>query len=198
MGLKADKESLAALKGEVVAATENLVPWADFDPIAFCCTSGSIAVGSNEIRDMVQSVKLGVPVCNPVDAELDALALIKCQRVALMTPYVDEVNQTMERYFLDRGLELTKMAAFNQGGDPQINRIDPECIVEEALRLGAHECDGVFVSCTGMCTSGIVQRIEEQLGKPVVTSNQALSWATLRAAGVKDPIAGFSQLFELS
>ena len=198
MALKATTDTLAALKDEVVTATENLVPWAGFDAIAFCCTSGSIAVGSDRICEMVQSVKPEVPVTNPVDSAIDALAALNCRRVALLTPYVDEVNATFEDYFTERGLELTRLAAFKQEGDPQINRIDPECLVEAALKIGASDCDGLFISCTGLCTSGIVQRIEDELGKPVVTSNQALSWATLRAAGVDDEIDGFGRLFRLN
>ncbi len=198
MALKATKDTLAALEDEVVTATQNLVPWAEFDAIAFCCTSGSIAVGPDKLREMVQSVKPGVPVRNPVDSALDALAALNCRRVALMTPYIDEINVTFDDYFTERGLELTNRAAFKQDGDPQINRIDPERLVEAAVKTGAGDCDGLFISCTGLCTSGIVQRIEDQLGKPVVTSNQALSWATLRAAGVNDPIEGFGQLFTLS
>ena len=198
MALTATKDTLAALKDEVVTATQNLVPWADFDAIAFCCTTGSIAVGPDKLCEMVQAVKPGVPVRNPVDSALAALDALNCRKVALLTPYIDEVNETLEDYFATRGLELTDMAAFKQAGDPQINRIDPECVLEAALKTGAGDCDGLFISCTGLCTSGIVQRIEDRLGKPVVTSNQALSWATLRAAGVNDPIDGFGQLFRLN
>lgn len=196
MALKATKDTLAALKDEVVSATQNLLPWADFDAIAFCCTTGSIAVGPDKLREMVQSVKPGVPVCNPVDAALEALGVLNCRRVAVMTPYIDEVNETLEAYFVERGLVLTAKAAFKQEGDPQMNRIDPECLLEEAVKLGSGDCDGVFLSCTGLCTSGVVQRMEDQLGKPVVTSNQALSWATLRAAGITDQVDGYGQLFK--
>ena len=146
---------------------------------------------------IARAVKPGVPVRNPVDSALDALAALKCKRVALLTPYIDEVNESLEEYFIGRGLELTNMAAFGQPGDPQINRIDPECIVEAALETGAGDCDGLFISCTGLCTSGIVHHIEDELGKPVVTSNQALAWAALRAAGVDDAVEGFGQLFKL-
>ena len=196
MALEANVETLKALKDEVVTATQNLVPWAEFDAIAFACTTGSIAVGPVKLQEMVQSVKPGVPVCNPVDSALDALTALKCKKVALLTPYVGEVNATLEDYFIDRGLELTRKAAFNLAGDPQIDMVDPECIIEAGLDVGSGDCDGLFVSCTGLRTAGIVQRLEDKLGKPVVTSNQALSWSTLRAAGINDKVEGFGSLFE--
>lgn len=58
-----------------------------------------------------------------------------------MTPYVDEVNETLEVYFIQRGIELTHRAAFKQDGDPQMNQIDPECLLEEAGKLGSGDCD---------------------------------------------------------
>jgi len=197
MALEANVENLKALKNEVVTATQNLVPWAQFDAIAFACTTGSIAVGPVKLQEMVQSVKPGVPVRNPVDSAIDALAKLECRKVALLTPYISEVNATLEDYFIDRGLELTRKAAFNLAGDPQIDLVDPECIIEAGLEVGTSDCDGLFVSCTGLRTAGIVQRLEDRLGKPVVTSNQALAWSTLRAAGIDDEIDGFGRLFHV-
>ncbi|MCP4958959.1 MAG: hypothetical protein GY925_06765 [Actinomycetia bacterium] len=147
---------------------------------------------------MVQSVKPGVAVCNPIDSALDALAALDCQRVALMTPYIGEVNETLDNYFATTDIVLTERAGFGQAGDPEINRIHPECLLEEAVKLGSGDCDAVFISCTGLCAAGVVQRIEDELGKPVVTSNQALSWAMLRASGVNEPIEGLGQLFTVA
>ena len=197
MALEANVKNLKALKNEVVTATQNLVPWAQFDAIAFACTTGSIAVGPAKLREMVQSVKAGVPVCNPVDSAIDALARLECRKVALLTPYISEVNATLEDYFIGRGLELASKAAFNLAGDPQIDLVDPECIIEAGLDIATGDCDGLFVSCTGLRTAGIVQRLEDKLGKPVVTSNQALAWSTLRAAGINDEIEGFGRLFQV-
>ena len=196
MSLVADNEALAALKDEVVTATENLVPWADFDAVAFACTTGSIAVGPDNLQSMVQSVKPDVPVRNPVDSALAALAALDCKRIGLLTPYIDEVNGSLETYLEGRGLELARCAAFNLAGDPQINTVDPSCLIDAGLDVGSCDCDGLFISCTGLRTAGIVQTLEDRLGKPVVTSNQALAWATLRAAGIDDPVDGFGRLFK--
>jgi maleate isomerase len=53
----------------------------------------------------------------------------------------------------------------------------------------------VFISCTGLRTFPVVARLEERLGKPVVTSNQALAWDCLRLAGVHDRLPGRGRLF---
>jgi maleate cis-trans isomerase len=45
-----------------------------------------------------------------------------------------------------------------------------------------------------MPTAGIIERLERDLGKPVVTSQQAALWRALRLAGLADPVPGFGRL----
>jgi maleate isomerase len=52
------------------------------------------------------------------------------------------------------------------------------------LELGRGACDAVFVSCTNLRTFGILPQAEDQLGKSVVSSNQALCWHLLRLSGI--------------
>ena len=65
----------------------------------------------------------------------------------------------------------------------------------EVLISGIAEgSEALFISCTGLRTSGLIDDLEKRLGRPVVTSNQALSWASLRAAGVADRVMGQGRL----
>ena len=80
-------------------------------------------------------------------------------------------------------------------GDPQIVRIPPSAIYDAGLELGSHpEVEALFISCTGLRVSSIIAPLEEALGKPVVTSNQALAWQCLRLAGCDDAVEGFGRL----
>ncbi|MEO5702213.1 MAG: hypothetical protein ABIS17_02510, partial [Casimicrobiaceae bacterium] len=56
----------------------------------------------------------------------------------------------------------------------------------------------VFVSCTQLPTLGVVARLEAELGKPVITSNQATFWQALRATGYVAPVQGYGTLLERS
>jgi maleate isomerase len=53
----------------------------------------------------------------------------------------------------------------------------------------------VFVSCTNYRTFEVIERLEADLGKPVVTSNQATLWDALRTLGVDDDLP-LGRLFE--
>jgi maleate isomerase len=44
----------------------------------------------------------------------------------------------------------------------------------------------------------VIDEIENIIGKPVITSNQAQVWSCLRKAGIKDSIQGFGKIFHCS
>ena len=56
----------------------------------------------------------------------------------------------------------------------------------------------MFLSGTGMPTLPVLQLLEEDLGKPVISSASAMMWCALRLAGVRQPIAGYGRLMTLS
>src|SRR6266481_6205985 len=66
---------------------------------------------------------------------------------------------------------------------------------ERAYRLAreadAPDADAVLLSGTGLPTIGVIEVLERDLGKPVVSSNQAALWRALRLAGVRESISGF-------
>ena len=59
------------------------------------------------------------------------------------------------------------------------------------------EADAVFISCTALRTADVIEDIEAALGKPIVTSNQALAWHALRLMGYEDSVPGLGRLFTL-
>jgi maleate cis-trans isomerase len=70
----------------------------------------------------------------------------------------------------------------------------PDQIMDFARHNLAREADGYFLSCTNWQAMDVVEELERELGKPVITSNQATAWAALRAVGYAAPIEGFGSL----
>jgi maleate cis-trans isomerase len=69
-----------------------------------------------------------------------------------------------------------------------------ERAAELARRADTPEAQAVLISGTGLPTVGVLERLERELGKPVVSSNQACLWRALRLAGVGEPVTGFGRL----
>jgi maleate isomerase len=188
-------ESLRAMEQHLASSIGLLLPGQDPAVVAFGCTSGSIAIGPSRVRDLIRSVKPGSEVTNPITAGAKALRHLRARRIAVLTPYADTVNEEVERHFSEvEGFELVAKGSFKQPGDWQMNRVSPRDIYEAGMVLGREQVDALFISCTGLRTSPILEDLERALGKPVVASNQAQAWDCLRLAGYHAPVEGYGSL----
>ena len=66
----------------------------------------------------------------------------------------------------------------------------------EVARESPVEPDGIYIPCGGWGSVHNIRRLEDDLGKPVITWFQVMIWWTLKQAGVRAPIAGFGKLLE--
>lgn len=188
-------EKLARMYDEL-PATLDLLPAVTFNVIGFACTSGALVIGEDRIAARVRGALPAVQVTDPVTAARAALGALGVSRIALLTPYVTDINHSLRRALMARGMDIPVMGSFNEPDDNTVARISAESIEQAILDIGAStECEAVFVACTSLRVARIVERVEQKLGKPVTSSNHALAWHMLRLAGVGDEIAGKGALF---
>ena len=191
-------ETLAAMETRIPAACEMILPGVPLDVVAYGCTSASMVIGEDKIFTRIREARPGVACTTPVTAARAAFQTLGLRRFALLTPYVEEINVWMRNFFQSQGFEVPVMGSFNEGNDNDAARIAPASIRDAALTLGqSPNVDGVFVSCTSLRLVGIVEELEQALGKPVSSSNHAMIWHSLRLAGVSEPIEGLGRLMRL-
>lgn len=187
--------SLAAMTEALPRAVDLLLPDDRLDVVAFGCTSGAMVIGPERIACLVEEVRPGVKVTDPVSASLAAFAALGVRRIGLVTPYCAEINAHVECFLAGRGLDIAERASFHQESDVSIARIREEDIFQAAVSVGRSDVEVVFLSCTALRCSGIIEAAEAATGKPVVTSNQALAWDALGKAGQGRPLRGTGRLW---
>lgn len=179
-----------------VPGTVNLLPEVRFHVIGYACTSGALVIGEDRIAERVHESLPGVKVTDPLTAARAALAALRVSRIALLTPYVAALNNSLRASLMAHGINVPVMGSFNEPDDSTVARIAPESVEQAILELGAsEECEAVFVSCTNLRGARIIERVEQKLGKPVTSSNHALAWHMLRLAGVVEELPGKGTLF---
>ncbi len=189
-------ENLAAVAGGLGDAA-RLLP-ENLDAIAYVCTSGSIAAGEAAVERAIRSAQPATTPLALVTCVVDALRHLGITRVAVGTPYLDEVNR-MEAAFLDgRGFDVCAMRGLGIAGGRDMTRVAPCDIVRLAHDVCTSDCDGIFLSCTALRAVEVVDLIEQQTGKPVVTSNQALVWRMVQQTAAHDTMTGPGRLFRLA
>jgi maleate isomerase len=190
--------TLAAMEGEIGAATRLIMPVLPLSVVAFGCTSAAMVLGEERIAARVHEARPGVPVTTPIGGALAALRALGARRIAVLTPYGRAVNDVVQRYLEDRGLEVPVFGSFEEEDDSKVARIDPASIEAAVFELGRDaRVEAVFVSCTSLRLVERARAIEEKLGKPVTSSNHAMAWHALRLAGIDDRLDGLGRLFQL-
>ncbi|WP_164512266.1 aspartate/glutamate racemase family protein [Oceaniglobus ichthyenteri] len=175
--------TLRAMAPDLARTAGLLVPGADLAAVAFACTSASVTIGNGAVADAIHVGLPGVPIFTPSYAAMAGFAALGVTRVALLTPYLPETTEPMVEYFENQGLDVVNSACFALEDDRDMARIDDDSMINAACALDTPEVEAVFLSCTAMRGVDVIDRIEARLGKPVVTSNQALCWALGRIAG---------------
>ena len=195
MDCVATPETLAAMGPHIEDAARLLVPGSRLDLVAFSCTSGTVAIGPERVRDAIRRARPGIHVTTPIEAGAEGLGKLGCRRISLLVPYLVETAELISGYFERRGVEIIRRATFDLEGDPDMNRVSADCLIDAGRRVFDPSSDGLFISCTGLLTSPVVAALEQRIGKPVVTSNQALAWHSLRLTGVDDRLENRGSLF---
>ncbi len=118
-------------------------------------------------------------------------------KIGLVTPYIAAVSAAMRALLEENQINVVEFGSFEQIEDAVVARITPESIFDAICKVGkAKNVDAVFASCTSLQSFDIIDKAEAVLGKPVITSNQALAWHMAKLAGVTDMIHGPGRLFK--
>ncbi len=185
--------------GESVEDAAALVAQAKVDLILFACTTGSLVKGPGYDRQLIARIekRTGIPALTTSTAVVDAMNALKIKRVAVSTPYSDEVNEAERRFLEGSGFEVTNIRGLGNTEPTAMGAVRYEVMYRLSREVYSNDADGLFVSCTGISVLHIIDTLEEDLKKPVVTSNQASLWAALRKLGIGTKLQGMGRLFEL-
>jgi maleate isomerase len=190
-------ETLGAMRDGITGAAALILAGGRLDVLAYGCTSGTMVIGEDEVFARLRAARPGIACTTPPTAALAALRALGARRIAVLTPYIEAVNRRVHDYFTGRGLDIAAFGAFDKESDEEVAAIAPASILAAAQALDAPDIEAIFLSCTGMRGLAVVEELEARLGKPVITSNQAMAWHALRLAGYDAPLAGFGRLLRI-
>lgn len=187
-------ESLARQLHDLAPAAATLLPDGSLDVVCYACTSGSLVMGEQRVHEELRKGAPGARATSLIASVLKALNAVGAKRVAVATPYLDEINRKEAAYMAAAGFEIVSIAGLNLEKDSDMIRVRPDFIAEFAASVDSPDADALFISCGALRSVDVVERLERELGKPVICSNQAMMWECLRLAGVDDRIEGYGAL----
>lgn len=190
-------ENLRSMGPHIEAAARSILPEQDLDVIAYACTAASVVLGDEYVFEAMRQAKPGAACVTPTSAAFAAFSALGVGKVSVLTPYTRLVTGEITTYLESKGLAVVSAENMNLEDDRDMARVSPKTIRRAGVEAMDSDADALFISCTALRAAGCVQAIEAQTGKPVVTSNQAMVWRSLRLAGDGRPIQGYGRLFNL-
>ncbi|MER8488221.1 ectoine utilization protein EutA [Mesorhizobium australicum] len=190
-------ENLRKMQPALTAGAALILPDEPLDAICYSCTSASVVIGDAEIETAIQAAKPGIPVVTPPMAGMRGLNAFGVRRISILTPYTVETSRPMVTYFAERGFEVLSFTCLGFEDDREMARISPAALVDLARQATHPQADALFVSCTALRGALAVTGMEQAIGRPVVTSNQATAWNCLRLSGDETAHPEFGRLMTL-
>jgi maleate cis-trans isomerase len=164
----------------------------------WACTSGSLVFGRDGAEEQVRPVQtlLGVPVSSTSLAFADALAHLAIRRVAVAASYPADVAAMFIRFLAAGGVETVHVGARGIITAVEVAALSPETVTRFVVANDHPDAEAILVPDTAMHTIGVLDELERQAGKPVLTANQVTIWQGLRLAHALTPRTGLGSLFQ--
>lgn len=159
------------------------------DVVVFGCTSAGALRGNEYDADLCRRISevTGSPTVSVIDSARRELKATHAKAVAVLTPYVDELNKRIKASVEADGIEVVSIHGMAISVNFDLARVEPAEIVEFARRKLGNKppADALFVSCTNYRALAALPMLRELYNIPVITSNQAALAAACRALSVK-------------
>ena len=181
-------DNLRAMGPALTAGAALLLPGETLDAICYSCTSASVVIGDEPVAAAIRAAKQGAAVVTPTLAACHGLTALGARRISVLTPYTVATSRPMADYFAGHGFDIASFTCLGLDDDREMARIAPDTLVEAARDATAADAEALFISCTALRAAPLAARIEQAIGRPVVTSNLATAWQCLRLCG--DTAAG--------
>jgi maleate isomerase len=130
-------------------------------------------------------------------AVTEALQHLGLKKIVVSTPYPDIHHQAERAYLKEAGIEALTMQGMGLTTAEGFAAVPPQEIYDFSLNAWADyadEGDGLFIGCMNYDGMAAAQALEDEIGKPVVTSHSATLWRVLSQAGETEPVFGYGRL----
>ena len=169
----------------------------DPDAILWACTSASFVFGWRGARAQADelSARCRRPASSTSLAFAHAVSALGLRKVAVAASYPDDVARLFVHFLGEAGSEVINFGVSDIMYASDVGKLGRDEVIAMVRAADVAEADAVLVPDTAMHTLAIVDDLEAQIGKPVLTANQVTVWEGLRLAGATTSVTGLGRLF---
>ena len=179
-------KSLAGMAALLTNTAALLPPELQYKVVGYGCTSGTAVIGAEVVADQIKAGCNAAAVTEPLTSLISACNEKGVKRLAILSPYVEDVSATMRQRLRSAGIKTPQFGSFNEANETAVAHISAGSVYAAATALHKRgKCEAIFISCTNLQTLDVIAEIEKQCNCPVWSSNLVLGWHMLKTAGLK-------------
>lgn len=168
------------------------------DILMFGCTSASFCNGKEYEAKLIKEMEMetGLPFITTSTSVVEAIKAVGAKKISFATPYIDDLNKLAKNYLESHEIEVLNMKGLGFLYDKDMDSTPLEKIYSLAKSVDSDESDAVVILCTGVRSVPIIEMLEKDLGKPVISAIQASMWYSLKKLGIDTKeVKGYGSLF---
>jgi maleate isomerase len=181
-----DADSTLRVVQEIEIESQKLAD-VDVDVIIFPATAPSSRNGPGYDQELIKRISAasGKPATTASTALLEALRTLSIKQIVLGAPWSVSINQTVTAFLEANGVRVLAQEGLGFVRNLEIGLLDPETALDIGRRVNRPEADAVMLACGNWSTFAIIDQLERDLGKPVLTTNQVSLWHALKIMGTR-------------
>lgn len=147
------------------------------DVVGYGCTAAGFIGGPAADRALAAELAAitGAPVVTTARSMVLELQRVGARSIALVTPYLDEVNACLKSFLEEAGIRVRRFDSLYAADVDVLGSITPEQVEAIARTTMDDGCDAMFIACAQLPTRTILAGLQEAFGRPVISANAALT-----------------------
>jgi len=164
--------------------------------VFLACNSGSFVKGPGSDHEIIKAIEQGAnaPATTITTAQVEALRLMGVKRLAIAGPYPHDVTLRLADFLTSSGFEITSVASAGMDAEWKIGNAKPQVWADLARQVDSPKAECVIIAGSGARTAPIIETLEHELGKPVLSGPGVVMWHALRLAGIEPELTGMGRL----
>jgi len=198
---KVTKEELAAMDGESDRCALELSD-ARMDVIGYACLVAIMSMGKgyhctsqSRLHQVTVENEAPCPIVTSAGALVDALAVMKAKKIALVAPYMKPLTKMVVEYIEHQGVEVLDYVALEIPDNLEVAAQNPENLKEIYKRLDLKGIDALVLSaCVQMPSLPAIDAVEKEAGVPVISAAVSTTYHMLKSLNLEARVPGAGAL----
>lgn len=180
------RRPLPELLPEILGCVDLLMD-SKCDAIVFQCTGTSMSGGVDADETVTAEIRRAAdrPAISTAGAVRAALSALGATRLVFISETGPEGHAKKIAFMHEAGYEILRDCAASLAGSDAYCTTPPEFWFDAVMALKHEAAQAYFISCANIRSMDVIEPLEQALGAPVITSNQAALWCALQLLGLR-------------